>query len=201
MEVKEALAFVLPASAVFIACLLIRFAPWPWDNTKLMLWSWLVVAPYLWSILLKKLPHLVRGVVLLLLFASGAATLVVGLDGRNGYELIKRSTLDQTAWTLRSLAPGAVIACAPEYNHPVLLLGHPVVCGYDGHLFSHGLDYQERLAGLNSVMMGEPGWQEKARKLGASIIYWSDLEARRWPDSKLPWARETTTPSLHQVGK
>jgi len=29
-------------------------------------------------------------------------------------------------------------------------------------------------------------------------IYWSDLEKTRWPDSKLPWAKENT-PSLHSL--
>jgi hypothetical protein len=195
---EEARAFVWPAAFVFLLCILIRFAPWSWDNTKLMLWSWLVIIPYLWSALLRSRPLWVRLPVLVFLFGSGAATLLAGLDGRQGYELIKRSTLDQTAWILRRVVPDAVIACAPEYNHPVLMLGHPVVCGYEGHLWSHGLDYNSRLATLNSIMMGELGWSEKARSLGVSHLYWSDLEAKRWPDSKLPWARETT-PSLHPV--
>jgi hypothetical protein len=194
----EARAFVWPAAFIFVLCMLIRFAPWPWDNMKLMLWSWLVSIPYLWSVLLRSRPLWLRLSVLVLLFGSGAATLLAGLDGSQGYELIKRSTLDQTAWILRKVVPDAVIACAPEYNHPVLMLGHPVVCGYEGHLWSHGLDYRSRMATLNSIMMGEPGWTEKARSLGVSYFYWSDLEAKRWPDSKLPWATETN-PSLHTV--
>ncbi len=192
-EIAEARAFVLPAAFVFALCMVVRFAPWPWDNMKLMLWSWLVAAPYLWSFLLKRWHPALRTAALLLMFGSGAVTLAVGLDGRHGYELIKRSDLDQATWILRGLAPDAVIACAPEYNHPVLLAGHPVVCGYEGHLWSHGLDYKDRLATLDAVMKGEAGWKEKARGLGASHIYWSDLESKRWPDSKLPWAKETGT--------
>ena len=195
---REARAFVWPAALVFVATLLIRFAPWPWDNMKLMLWSWIVIAPYLWTILIGSRPFVLRAMVALLLFGSGAVTLVAGLDGRHGYELIRKSALDEAAWCLRGVPAEAVIACAPEYNHPVLVLGHPVVCGYEGHLWSHGLDYEGRLAALNALMNGESGWQERARRLGVSLIYWSDLEAKRWPDSKLPWARETT-PSLHRI--
>jgi hypothetical protein len=194
----EARGFVWPAAFVFVLCMIIRFAPWPWDNMKLMLWSWIVVAPYLWSVLLCSRPFWVRLPVLVFLFGSGAATLLAGLDGHHGYELIKRSALDQTEWILREAAPDALIAIAPEYNHPVLILGHPVVCGYEGHLWSHGLDYKGRLALLNSIMMGESGWHEKARSLGVSYIYWSSLEAKRWPASHLPWAKETS-PSLHRV--
>jgi hypothetical protein len=198
LSFREAHAFVWPAVIIFVLCLLVRFAPWAWDNMKLMLWSWIVIVPYLWSVLLERRHLVIRVAAVILLFGSGAATLEAGLDGRHGYELIKRSTLARTGWELRDVPSNAVIACAPEYNHPVLILGHPVVAGYEGHLWSHGLDYHDRLAALNSVMMGEPGWREKALALGASFIYWSDLESTRWPDSKLPWAHDPT-PSLHSL--
>jgi len=194
----EARVFVWTPAFVFTLCMIVRFAPWPWDNMKLMLWSWLVVAPYLWSVLLEKCPLLLRTAAVLLLFGSGALSLAAGLDSRHGYEMAKRSDLNQAAWLLRDIPEGEVIACAPEYNQPVLMLGHPVVCGYEGHLWSHGLDYKKRWNDLDGIMNGDPGWQEKARNLGVSYIYWSDPEAKRWPDSKLPWAKEGQ-PSLHRV--
>jgi hypothetical protein len=192
----EARAFVLPAALIFLCCMLIRFAPWPWDNMKLMLWSWIAIVPYLWNLMIKDRPLVFRAAAWILLFGSGVITLMAGLDGRHGYELIKRDALNEAAWVMKDIPSEDVIACAPEYNHPVLILGHPIVCGYEGHLWSHGLDYQGRLALLNSVMMGESGWKEKAQKLGASWIYWSDLESKRWPDSKLPWVKESS-PTLH----
>ena len=194
----EARAFVWPAALLFVACLLFRFAPWPWDNTKIMLWPWLITAPYLWDLLLRPLPTLPRAASIVLLFGSGVLSLGAGLDGRHGYELARKCDLDRTAKLLRDLPPSAVVACAPEYNHPVLLSGHPVVCGYEGHLWSHGLDYRARLAALDRIMKGEPGWAEQARLLGISCIYWSELESRRWPASKLPFARQKG-PALHPV--
>jgi hypothetical protein len=194
----EVRAFVWPAAVMFAACLVIRFAPWPWDNTKLMLWSWLVIAPFLWQGLLSGRALSLRVLAAILLFGSGALTLAAGLDGRHGYDLVKRSDLDRAMTLLRDVAPGAVIACAPEYNQPVLMLGHPVVCGYEGHLWSHGLDYKGRLDALNAVMNGEPDWKEKARLLGVSYIFWGEPEKNRWPDSKLPWAKDPTT-ALHPV--
>jgi hypothetical protein len=195
----EARAFVWPAAFVFILCLFVRFAPWPWDNTKLMLWSWLTVIPFLWSLLLGKRPLLVRSAAAIMLFGSGALTLAAGLDGRHGYDLVSQAELDAAASVLRDLPPGEVISCAPEYNHPVLMLGHPVACGYEGHLWSHGLDYRSRWARLESVMKGEPGWKDEARSLGVGVIYWGPLEAKRWPDSVLPWVGETNRPSLHSI--
>lgn len=194
----EARVFVWTAAVVFAVCMIFRFAPWPWDNMKLMLWSWLVAAPYLWSLLLGKRSLPLRAAAAILLFGSGAVTLAVGLDSRHGYELVGRSDLNKAAWELRNIPAGEVIACAPEYNQPVLMSGHPVVCGYEGHLWSHGLDYKKRWSALDAIMNGDPGWREKARQLGISHIYWSDPEAKRWPDSKLPWAKKSDA-TLHRV--
>jgi hypothetical protein len=54
------------------------------------------------------------------------------------------------------------------------LLGYPVVCGYDGHLWSHGLAYQETLAKLLSVMRREKDWTDTAKELGAEWIYFRE---------------------------
>jgi hypothetical protein len=196
----ESRAFVWPAALVFAACMVIRFAPWSWDNTKLMLWSWLVIAPYLWEEILAQRLLPIRVAVAVLLFGSGALTLAAGLDARHGYDLVKKSELDRTAKLLREVPRGAVIACAPEYNQPVLMLGHPVVCGYEGHLWSHGLDYKGRWKRLDALMKGAPDWKEAATDLGVSFIVWGPMEAARWPDSKFPWAKDPT-PSLHRVEK
>jgi len=194
----EARAFVWPAALVFASCMVIRFAPWVWDNTKLMLWSWLVIAPFLWEGLIARRGLPVRVSAAILLFGSGALMLAAGLDGRHGYDLVKRADLDRVATLLRDVPAEAVIACAPEYNQPVLMLGHPVVCGYEGHLWSHGLDYKGRWNALGDVMNGAPGWEETAKKLGVSFIIWGPMETARWPDSQLPWAKDPT-PSLHRV--
>ena len=196
---REARAFVLPSVLILTACMFIRFAPWEWDNMKLMIWAWLVIVPFVWSVLLSRLPVALRILALVLLFGSGAATLVAGLDGRHGYELVKRSALHNAEWLLRDIPRDRVIASAPEWDNPVLVLGHRVVAGYEGNLWSHGMDYRGRWNDLNSVMMGEEGWREKAKALGVDYIYWGELESRRWPGSRLPWAHKEGGPTLHAI--
>ena len=55
-------------------------------------------------------------------------------------------------------------------NHPAILLGRPVVCGYEGHLWSHGLDYREKLTKLRLVVDQAPGWRETAKEIGAKWV-------------------------------
>jgi hypothetical protein len=166
----ESRAFSAVAIGVFVLCCLVAFAPWEWDNTKLLIWSWLVAAPLIWQQVLRPLPAFVRVGACVLLFFSGAVSLVGGLDRRHGYDLASRSELAATAIALKDVPPLDRIAIEPRFNHPVILLGRPVVCGYEGHLWSHGLDYREKFAKLRNVLNRGPGCADDARQIGAKWI-------------------------------
>jgi len=167
---KDALCFAGTGLFVFLVCCFVSFAPWEWDNTKLFLWAWLACAPFLWEIL-SQWPVFTRVAACFLLFFSGAVSLAGGLDGRHGYKLITRSELAETATALQSIPPGDRIAIDPEFNHPVMLLGRPVVCGYEGHLWSHGLKYREQWDTLQTVLKQGPGWTEASRTLDADWLF------------------------------
>lgn len=188
---RETLAFAAPATAMFVVCALVSFAVWPWDNTKILLWCWLAVAPGIWGEIVRPLPWPVRTAVYFVLFFTGAVSLVAGLDGRHGYRLIDEATLNQTASAVQMIPPESRFACAPEYNHPLLLLGRKVALGYDGHLFSHGLDYLPKMERLKHLMTAGPDWEDAAKELKVDYLYWGHQETERFrvqPDwaAKLP---------------
>lgn len=167
----ESRAFVLLSLGVFLLCFFVAFAPWEWDNTKLMIWAWLVASPFLWTRVFEPLGMVPRSVLCAALFFSGAVSLLGGLDGRHGYELAKRSELAAAEKAMQGVPAGTRIAVEPQFNHPIILLGYPVVCGYDGHLWSHGLPYQKPLAKLRSVLRKDAGWRDEAKELGAEWVY------------------------------
>ena len=167
----ESRAFSGAAIGVFVLCLLVAFAPWEWDNTKLLLWAWVAAAPFLWDRVLAPLPGFARTALCIGLFFSGAMALIGGLDGRHGYQLANRTELAATELALRNVPQSARIAVEPEFNHPVILLGRPVVCGYEGHLWSHGLPYRATLAELRRALQRQPGWMDSARNVGAKWIF------------------------------
>ena len=45
------LAFLLPAALLFLFATNVQTAPWYWDNTKLLIWSYFIVLPFLWHAL------------------------------------------------------------------------------------------------------------------------------------------------------
>jgi hypothetical protein len=176
-------------------CFLFLIAPWAWDNTKLILWGYLALAPLLWQQLLAPRRPLLQALACLLLFSSGATALVTGLDGRHGYKLADRSELAAVQVLLRQVPVNARLACAPGYDHPALLLGQPVAMGYDGHLFSQGLDYRPVQSDLDRLMGGSTDWRDAARRLGTRYLLWGPRERMAWPDSTQPWS--SCAPRLH----
>lgn len=184
---RETRAFMLPATLLFVSCTLWSFAKWPWDNTKILIWAWLAVAPALWSNVLRPMPFPSRAIVCFVLFFTGAISLVGGLDKRHGYDLAKRSVVDATAGGIATLDPSATFACAPEYSHPLILLGRKIAVGYDGHLWSHGIDYADAMKHLERLMDADPGWQDSARALGVDYLYWGRPERQRYPASARSW--------------
>ena len=150
---------------------------------KLMLWSWLVIAPYLWKKILAPLRLPARAAVCLALFFSGGVSLIGGLDARHGYAVAQRSELDAWRHATADIPPETRFACVSDYNHPLILLGRKVACGYEGHLWSHGLDYSERIALLRNSLSGELSWEFSAPFLN---VEWVALREKDFPTAKAP---------------
>lgn len=179
--------FFAVSAGTLVFCFLFLIAPWPWDNTKLILWGYLGLLPFLWIHLIARLPEWARDAVCILLFAAGAVTLTAGLDARHGYKLAEKSELAEMQMMLRRMPMDARLACAGGYDHPALLLGQPVAFGYEGHLYSQGLDYEAARRDLDNLMTGSDDWRNAARRLGVHYLFWGEREKREWPRSAQPW--------------
>lgn len=181
-------AIVDPALFVFLVCCFVKFAPWEWDNTKLMIWSYLVVLPFLWTHLLVRWSVPVRTAWCFLLFFSGFISLLGGIDARHqGHELAVRSELDRVASAAGNLPQDGRYAGFPTFNHPLLLCGRPMALGYTGHVWSHGLDWQVPAAKVEALMNGHHEWRVAAAELGVRFVFWGAREIENYPDSTQPW--------------
>ncbi len=162
--------FVMVAAALFGLCSVVAFASWPWDNMKILLWCWLACSPYLWSLVIAPLPAVARAGVCTVLFFSLSVSLAGGLDARHGYCLARRSELDAWRSAMRDIPATDRFAVVPVYNHPVILLGRQVACGYEGHLWSHGLDYRMKHDVLTEAMAGRVPWVAAAPVLDVQWV-------------------------------
>lgn len=186
-----ALAFITPAVFLFIFALIVKTAPWEWDNIKLIIWAYLILLPFLWSELIARWPIPIRIMLCAVLFASGFVSLFGGLIGStNGYFVADRAELDSVGSAMRNVPVTARFATFPTYNHPILLQGRRVVLGYPGHLWTQGIDYRSTEEKLTALMQGAPDWKENARQLGAHYLFWGREEKTRYAASTRPWERE-----------
>ncbi|MFV0337112.1 MAG: hypothetical protein ACK5LK_02560 [Chthoniobacterales bacterium] len=156
---------------VFAACCLFRFAPWAWDNTKLMLLCWLVLAPGIWHVLVFPLERPVRVLLCFLFFFTGAISLIGGLQNPTNYKLAERSELAAVSTALQSLPANAVFVHSGDFNHPLALLGQQVSVGYNGHLWSHGYDYAARERAVHEVFKGKLEALSYLQKFGANYLF------------------------------
>ncbi len=184
-------AFVIPAGIIFVLASVVMFAAWDWDNTKLMIWSYVAFLPFLWRRWVHPLAAPIRWPVCALLFFSGAVCLAGGLSQRHvGYVLIPRSELDGVVVATDALPVSGRFAAAPDYNHPLVYCGRLMAVGYEGHLASQSIDYRGLAGTLDALMLGEPDWTQAAGKLGVRYLFWGPREEKKWPASTKPWERQ-----------
>jgi hypothetical protein len=188
---SEAIGLLLPATFIFLLGTFVILTAWSWDNIKLMMWAYLIVLPLVWQFTLKPLNPWIQGLCCAGLFFSGFVTLLGGIDSTHrGYGIATRSELDGVVSALKRVPVSDVIAGHPTYNHPVLLSGHCMVMGYDGHLWSHGLDFKKTEDELKMVLSGSDDWVERAKKLNAKWLFWGSRESEANRGSTMPWLLE-----------
>jgi len=189
--VRTAAAFVIPAIFLFLLACIVMFAPWEWDNTKIMAWSYLAVLPFLWLYVVKPLPPLARATLCILLFFSGFVSLWGGIDlSHTGWPIVNRQELHDVELATRDLPVNETFAAYPDLNHPLLMSGCKLVEGFEGHLHSHGIEYRPRLRQLNVLLSGQTDWRQIADELHVRYLFWGELEQRHYPQSLAPWRRQ-----------
>lgn len=177
-----------PAMAVFGALFLVRLAPWEWDNTKVMVWCYLAALPPIEALVLRPLRRGWRAAAVFGLLFSGAVSVTAACVGEAGpLVVLEEAEYQGVCAALRPLDRDARVATAQAHNHPVALCGQPIVAGYSGHLWSHGLNSGPVERGLQRLMRGGGDFRAEARALGARYVFWGPREASAFRDSSQPW--------------
>ena len=166
----------------------VMFAPWDWDNIKMMAWAYLLILPVFGAMLQECVRPPWRAVVYVVLFFSGGVGLYSEYRPENkGQGVLRVDELDGVCEALRKLPDRARVATEQAHNHPVVLCGHPLAVGFGGWLWSHGIQATASEAKLKQLMTGHADWRRLARDLQARYIFWGEREQRVYKDSTRPW--------------
>jgi hypothetical protein len=186
---RNAQLMLFPALGLFLMLMFVMFGPWEWDNTKLIIWCFLLAMPVMDAFVIRPLAFPFRALLLTGLFASGFVCVAYSMGkSHRGVPLIDRQDLDEVCVAMQQIDPAARIASAQEAYHPVLMCGRKLAAGFSGNLrAAFGLDPQTVESQLRRLMIGEFDWQPLARGLGARYLYWGPFEEKSYPESKRPW--------------
>ena len=188
---REDLLVLGPALLVFALLFLVRLAPWEWDNTKVMLWCYLLALPSIGSLVLARLGRVWRVVAVSgLLFSGAVSVAAASVGGGPRLDVLRMAEYEGVCRALASRPVTERVAVAPSFNHPVALCGHPVVLGYAGHLWSHGIDASQVSERLVALMEGRPSWRADARAVNARLLFWGRRESAQFRGSARPWEDE-----------
>ena len=101
---------------------------------------------------------------------SGAESVVAASAGRvQRLDVLDLSEYEDVCRALAPLGRDERVATAQVHNHPVALCGQPIVAGYAGHLWSHGIASAAVEARLARLMNGGGDYREQARALGRAL--------------------------------
>ncbi len=185
LEDRATLGSGLVGFALFFFLML---APWEWDNTKVLLWCFLLTVPAVWSLVLANRRLAVRMVVLGFLLVPQAPCLLASARGVGPrLDIFRRDEVDEVCRAVREIPVSSRVATAQTFNHPVALCGQAIVAGYAGHLWSHGYDAKAVERDLATVLDGGEGWREAAGRVQAEYVFWGARESSEHRRSTRAW--------------
>jgi hypothetical protein len=153
------LEFYTPFAFLFIICNLAKFAPWEWDNIKLLIYWFVGSLPLIayfiaWALERKDGLKIVAVVCFISLIFAGALDVWRTASGQINTRVIDADGVKIAEQIQANTDPHAVILNNPTYNSPVVLSGRLSLMRYPGHLSSHGIDYGGREKDVKTIYSG-----------------------------------------------
>jgi hypothetical protein len=180
-ESDSKLYFYIPFALIFVLANIFKFAPWEWDNIKLLIYWFVASLPFICLILAmlwqKKWPlKIVAALCFAVLTFSGGLDVWRTVSGQVNALVFDQNAVEFGKQINLRTAPNAIIMNAPTYNSPAVLSGRISVMRYPGHLGSHGIDYAGRERDVRAIYMGSPNAAELIEKYGIDYAIVSPQE-------------------------
>ena len=179
---------LFPGLLLWTVFFFVMFAPWDWDNIKMMAWAYLLLVPVLGTMLQESVRPPWRAAVYVVLFFSGGVSLYSEYRPQNGgLGVVRVEEFDAVCQALKTLPDRSRVATEQGHNHPVVLCGYPLAVGFGGWLWSHGIQAAGSETKLKQLMTGHADWKRLASDLQARYIFWGPREQNAYKDSTRPW--------------
>ena len=169
---------------LFILPNIFRFAPWPYDNLKIMTYWYFIgaffVAKSLNYLFQKKFLGKTLAVFLFLtLTLSGIIEVArVFNTDKTKINLWSKEDVDLTRTIIEKTPASSIILTAAIHDHPVTALaGRKIIIGFPGNAWSWGLsDWAQREADVRTMLRGEPASLYLFQKYNVNYVLISPRE-------------------------
>ena len=166
-----------PFVVVFLVANVVKFQPWNWDNSKVLVFWYMASAVAVGAVLVRLARAHVLGAIAaaaiwLSLIASGVLSLLQFLPPQGpAYVWFTTEEVQLAADVRRTTPERAVFVTGEEPNNPIAdLAGRSVLMSYPGWLWSYGINYAQREADIARIYHGDPGTPEILRRYQADYI-------------------------------
>lgn len=168
---------VFGAIFLFIIVNIIKFQPWDYDNGKIFGYVFLagsIIIAYFFEQWKFRLAGFIIVIIVLFMVSAG----LVDAFSRSSfakpalYGIFSRNEQDAAEWIIKNTASGDVILTGSSHLNPVdSLAGRPVLMGYPGWLWTHGIKYQVREKDISEMYSGGVRVDELLKKYNVKYIY------------------------------
>jgi hypothetical protein len=147
---KKARLFYLPFLLLFVIANFVKFQPWYFDNYKIFIY-WLALSAVMASLatlwvtdfnkrFFKTLATVLLAILILASTSFGLVTHVAMVE--DSYVIWTQEETEIADWVRANTPPDSVFLTGSAHNHPIpSLSGRPRVMGYEGWLWSHGINW------------------------------------------------------------
>ena len=153
------LLFYIPFALLFVLSNVAKFAPWEWDNIKILIYWYLGSLPLIayaivWVWQQNLGAKIVAAVGFVVLIFAGSLDVWRTVSGQTKMRVFEADGLRVAELIKKNTEPNALVLNAPTYNAAVVLSGRQSLMRYSGHLSSHGIDYAPRESDVRHIYEG-----------------------------------------------
>jgi len=193
----RAVRFYAPFLLCFLISNLFRLAPWIWDNIK-VLYVWYVASVPLVALVVARMPRVLAAACVALLVLAGALDNWRVVSRARELIVLDAAGVGFAVGLQVHTPPTALTVHAPVYDSPVYLSGRRSMLGYDGHIWSRGLNGGTRVDDIRRIYSGDAAAAELARRYGIQYLIWGPAERREYPGQ--PWFVRALRPKFGHRG-
>lgn len=179
----------------------IMLAPWAWDQIKILIWIYIF-----WLLMIRQLTwpgSFVKFMLAVVLLWPGLQQLQQARQAAP-IALMDNNSVQQYQAMVQNIRVQDRVLAAPVFNHPLHWSGQAVVIGFDGHVWSQGLNPALILQKMDSIFLAQGNWRQAAKEVGAKYLLWGQNEQRRYsvlaPQiQQLPVVAKTSVGELYEL--